>query len=217
MAGVALVLYASGSGVYGDLGEVEAAEDHGPMVPTSTYGASKLAGEAILAAYAAMFDFTVRAFRFGNVVGPSQTHGVGFDFVRRLLEDPTRLRILGDGKQSKSYIHVDGRHRRRAAGGLAGATRRSTRSTSRPATTSRSPRSPSWRWRCSASSRVDGLRVHRRRPRLEGRRPRRPDRDRQDPLARLGQPAHRTRGAARLDDRMADEARAGLLRRDVST
>jgi|tagenome__1003787_1003787.scaffolds.fasta_scaffold20979591_4 UDP-glucose 4-epimerase len=107
MAELALVLYASGSGVYGDLGEVEAAEDHGPMVPTSTYGASKLAGEAILAAYAAMFDFTVRAFRFGNVVGPHQTHGVGFDFVRRLLDDPTRLRILGDGRQSKSYIYVE--------------------------------------------------------------------------------------------------------------
>jgi UDP-glucose 4-epimerase len=107
VAEVGLVLYASGSGVYGDLGELEATEDHGPMVPTSTYGASKLAGEAILAAYAAMFDFTVRAFRFGNVVGPSQTHGVGFDFVRRLLEDPTRLRILGDGQQSKSYIYVE--------------------------------------------------------------------------------------------------------------
>ncbi|QIG44781.1 NAD-dependent epimerase/dehydratase family protein [Nocardioides anomalus] len=107
MAEVQLVLYASGSGVYGDLGEVEATEDHGPMVPTSTYGASKLSGEAILAAYAAMFDFTVRAFRFGNVVGPSQTHGVGFDFVRRLLDDPTRLRILGDGRQSKSYIYVE--------------------------------------------------------------------------------------------------------------
>ncbi len=45
-------------------------------------------------------------FRFGNVVGPRQTHGVGFDFTRRLLEDPTRLEILGDGKQSKSYVHV---------------------------------------------------------------------------------------------------------------
>jgi UDP-glucose 4-epimerase len=104
---VGLVLYASGSGVYGDLGEVEAVEDHGPMIPTSTYGASKLAGEAILASYAAMFDFTVRAFRFGNVVGPRQTHGVGYDFVRRLLDDPSRLRILGDGQQSKSYIYVE--------------------------------------------------------------------------------------------------------------
>jgi UDP-glucose 4-epimerase len=54
-----------------------------------------------------MFDMRGRAFRFGNVVGPHQTHGVGFDFVRRLLADPTRLDILGDGRQTKSYIHVD--------------------------------------------------------------------------------------------------------------
>jgi UDP-glucose 4-epimerase len=107
LSAVPLVLYASGSGVYGDLGEVEAVEDHGPMVPTSTYGASKLAGEAILASYAFMFDLTARAFRFGNVVGPHQTHGVGYDFVRRLLDDPTQLRILGDGKQSKSYVFVE--------------------------------------------------------------------------------------------------------------
>jgi UDP-glucose 4-epimerase len=106
-AGVELVLYASGSGVYGDLGEIEAAEDHGPLIPVSTYGASKLAGEALLASYAAMFGITARAFRFGNVVGPRQTHGVGYDFIRRLLADPDRLRILGDGRQSKSYIHVD--------------------------------------------------------------------------------------------------------------
>lgn len=105
--GAQLVLYASGSGVYGDLGELEADEDHGPLIPVSTYGASKLAGEALLASYAAMFDLQVRAFRFGNVVGPHQTHGVGYDFVRRLLDDPSTLRILGDGKQSKSYIHVD--------------------------------------------------------------------------------------------------------------
>ena len=105
--GVEMVLYASGSGVYGDLGEREATEDHGPLVPVSTYGASKLAGEALLASYAAMFGVTARAFRFGNVVGPRQTHGVGFDFIRRLLDDPRRLRILGDGQQSKSYIHVD--------------------------------------------------------------------------------------------------------------
>jgi len=107
LAGVATVLYASGSGVYGDLGEHEAAEDHGPLVPASTYGASKLAGEALLSSYCAMFDLRAAAFRFGNVVGPRQTHGVGFDFVRRLLDDPTALRILGDGSQSKSYVHVD--------------------------------------------------------------------------------------------------------------
>jgi UDP-glucose 4-epimerase len=106
-AGVGLVLYASGSGVYGDLGEQAAAEDHGPLDPVSTYGASKLAGEALLGSYAHMFGSRALAFRFANVVGPRQTHGVGFDFVRRLHHDPTTLDVLGDGTQSKSYVHVD--------------------------------------------------------------------------------------------------------------
>jgi UDP-glucose 4-epimerase len=105
-SGVRTILYASGSGIYGDLGEQEAHEDHGPLVPVSTYGASKLAGEALITAYCHMFDFKGRVFRFGNVVGPRQTHGVGFDFLRQLLANPHRLRILGDGTQSKSYIHV---------------------------------------------------------------------------------------------------------------
>jgi len=107
IAGVERILYASGSGVYGDLGEVEANEDWGPLVPISTYGASKLAGEALISAYSFMFGLSGRVFRFGNVVGPLQTHGVGLDFVRALLGDPTRLRILGDGTQSKSYVHVE--------------------------------------------------------------------------------------------------------------
>ncbi len=104
--GTQRILYASGSGVYGDLGAQEAHEDYGPLLPISTYGASKLAGEALIAAYCAMFGLTGCAFRFANVVGPRQTHGVGFDFVRRLLADPTRLSIMGDGSQSKSYIHI---------------------------------------------------------------------------------------------------------------
>ena len=103
---VKTVLYASGSGIYGELGELEAAESYGPLYPISTYGASKLAGETLISSYAYMYDFKGRAFRFGNVVGRRQTHGVGFDFTRRLLDDPSQLRILGDGKQSKSYIHV---------------------------------------------------------------------------------------------------------------
>jgi UDP-glucose 4-epimerase len=104
--GTKTILYASGSGVYGDLGEEEADEDYGPLLPISTYGASKLAGEALITSYCHMFDFTGRVFRFGNVVGPRQTHGVGFDFLRQLVQDPSMLRILGDGTQSKSYIHV---------------------------------------------------------------------------------------------------------------
>jgi UDP-glucose 4-epimerase len=106
LSGASRLMYASGSGVYGDLGDYEAEEDFGPLVPTSTYGASKLAGEALIASYCAMFDLTACAFRFGNVVGRRQTHGVGYDFVRRLQKDPSELRILGNGTQSKSYIHV---------------------------------------------------------------------------------------------------------------
>jgi UDP-glucose 4-epimerase len=107
ITGVPRLLYASGSGVYGDLGDYEAKEDFGPLVPVSTYGASKLAGEALIASYCAMFGIAACAFRFGNVVGPRQTHGVGFDFIRRLRAQPDRLRVLGDGTQSKSYIHVE--------------------------------------------------------------------------------------------------------------
>jgi UDP-glucose 4-epimerase len=104
--GVRRLLYASGSGVYGERGETMLHEDFSPLRPVSTYGASKLAGEALIASYCAMFGMTACAFRFANVVGARQTHGVGFDFLRRLRKDPTRLRILGDGKQSKSYVHV---------------------------------------------------------------------------------------------------------------
>jgi UDP-glucose 4-epimerase len=106
MTGTPQILYASGSGVYGDLGELEAEEDYGPMVPISTYGASKLAGEALISAYCHMFGLRGCVYRFANVVGERQTHGVGFDFLRQLQAAPKRLRILGDGTQSKSYIHV---------------------------------------------------------------------------------------------------------------
>jgi UDP-glucose 4-epimerase len=105
--GVRRILYTSGSGIYGENAAVAFTESYGPCFPISTYGASKLACEGLISAYCHMFDMEGRAFRFANVVGPRQTHGVGYDFVRRLKADPTRLRILGDGTQSKSYIHVD--------------------------------------------------------------------------------------------------------------
>jgi UDP-glucose 4-epimerase len=104
--GVPRITYASGSGVYGDRGTQEVDERFGPLIPISTYGASKLGSEALLAAYAHMFGIDAVAFRFANVVGPRQTHGVTYDFVRRLLDNPRELHILGDGSQSKSYIHV---------------------------------------------------------------------------------------------------------------
>lgn len=105
--GVRNILYTSGSGVYGENPAVAFAEDYGPLIPISPYAASKLACEALISAYCHMFDIEGRAFRFANVVGPRQTHGVGYDFIRRLRDDPTKLRILGDGSQCKSYIHVE--------------------------------------------------------------------------------------------------------------
>lgn len=105
--GTKKILYASGSGVYGDVGLLSVPEDYGPMIPISTYGASKLAGEGLIAAYAHMFGISGVAFRFGNVVGPRQTHGVGLDFIRKLRANPTELHILGDGGQSKSYVYIE--------------------------------------------------------------------------------------------------------------
>ena len=107
VAGVTRVLYASGSGVYGEMKDQWYAEEPLNGRPISTYGASKLAGETIFSAYAAMFGLRAYAFRFANVVGPNQTHGVGYDFLRRLRQNPGRLEILGNGQQTKSYIHVE--------------------------------------------------------------------------------------------------------------
>lgn len=100
------IAYASGSGVYGDVGGQLTNESYGPLVPISTYGASKLAGEALLSAYAHMFGMRGMAYRFANVIGPRQTHGVAYDFIRQLLTHPEYLIIQGDGNQSKPYIHV---------------------------------------------------------------------------------------------------------------
>ena len=105
--GVGKIFFTSGSGVYGENATLAFPEDYGPLIPISTYAASKLASETLMAAYCHMFGLVARIFRFANVVGPRQTHGVGYDFIRRLAADPRRLRILGDGSQSKSYIHID--------------------------------------------------------------------------------------------------------------
>jgi UDP-glucose 4-epimerase len=107
LAGVRRIRFTSGSGVYGEIPPTPIPEEWPTMIPVSTYGASKLACEALIAAYVAMFGFDGTVFRFANVVGPRQTHGVGYDFVRKLRADPSRLVILGDGAQSKPYVHVD--------------------------------------------------------------------------------------------------------------
>lgn len=101
------LIYSSGSGVYGDTGYLETVEDYSPMLPISTYGSSKLSCESMICSYCHMFDMNAASFRFANVVGPHQTHGVGYDFVKKLLNDAKNLEILGDGTQSKSYIYID--------------------------------------------------------------------------------------------------------------
>jgi UDP-glucose 4-epimerase len=103
---VTTFVYASGSGVYGNFPNERLSEDHGPLEPISPYGASKLAGEALLSAYSHMFSIGGRSLRFANVIGPNQTHGVTFDFVNRLKREPDRLEVLGDGSQTKPYIYI---------------------------------------------------------------------------------------------------------------
>jgi len=105
--GVGCLIYASGSGVFGDNANLVFDEEQIAPAPTSTYAASKIAGEMLLSAYSHMFGLAGVTFRFANVVGPNQTHGVGYDFIRKLRTNPARLDVLGNGTQSKSYIYID--------------------------------------------------------------------------------------------------------------
>ena len=82
------------------------AESHGPLLPISLYGASKLAGEALIGAWVGTFGFQGWIFRFANIVGARTTHGVTYDFVHKLRTDPSRLEVLGNGRQEKSYMDV---------------------------------------------------------------------------------------------------------------
>jgi UDP-glucose 4-epimerase len=105
--GIKTITYTSGSGIYGDQGDRPVAEDFGPLLPVSLYGANKLASEGLISAFCHMFGMRAYVFRLANVVGARQTHGVTFDFIRKLKENPASLEILGDGTQSKSYVHVE--------------------------------------------------------------------------------------------------------------
>lgn len=100
------MFFASTSAVYGEKMGAFVGEDTPGLMPISYYGGCKLGSEALISAYAYMNDMKVLVFRFPNVIGPRLTHGVIFDFVKRLREDPSQLRILGDGTQSKPYIYV---------------------------------------------------------------------------------------------------------------
>jgi len=101
------IVFTSGSGVYGEVPPVAIPENYDHMIPISTYGASKLSSESLISAYSYMFSIKGTVLRFANVVGPHQTHGVAYDFIRRLAIDPKTLKIYGDGSQSKPYIYID--------------------------------------------------------------------------------------------------------------
>lgn len=105
-ADIPRIVFTSTSTVYGDAATIPTPEDYGPLVPISIYGASKLASEALVSSFAHTYSLSGLSFRFANVVGPRSNHGVTFDFVAKLRRDPKRLEILGDGKQLKSYVHV---------------------------------------------------------------------------------------------------------------
>jgi UDP-glucose 4-epimerase len=100
------IIYISGSGVYGEIADFAFKETFGPNLPLSTYGASKLACEALLSSYAHLFGIKSRILRLANVVGPQQTHGITYDLIRKLRQNPKQLQVLGDGNQVKSYLYV---------------------------------------------------------------------------------------------------------------
>ena len=104
--GVARIAFASTGAVYGDAALLPTPEDAPFPVQTSLYGASKVAAEGLLSAYAHGYGFRADIFRFVSMLGPRYTHGHVFDFWRKLKQDATRLEVLGDGKQQKSYLHV---------------------------------------------------------------------------------------------------------------
>ena len=101
------LVFTSSSTVYGDASEIPTPEDYAPLVPISVYGASKLASEALITAYAHTYGFRAVIYRLANIVGPRSRHGVIYDFIRKLKTNPGELEILGDGTQAKSYLHVD--------------------------------------------------------------------------------------------------------------
>lgn len=103
--GLKKLFFSSTSAVYGEQGQ-NMNEESSLLLPISYYGSAKMASEAFIHSFSYMNDMDVLIFRFPNVVGRRLTHGVIFDFVSRLLKNPCKLDVLGNGKQQKQYIYV---------------------------------------------------------------------------------------------------------------
>ncbi len=97
--------FASTSAIYGETYEV-LNEDYGPLKPVSNYGAGKLASEAFISAFSSTYGIQTWITRFPNVVGERFTHGVIYDFIKKLRNNPEELEVLGNGEQCKPYVYV---------------------------------------------------------------------------------------------------------------
>lgn len=106
MNGIRRIAFSSTGSVYGEAEVIPTPEDAPFPVQTSLYAASKLAGEALISAYCEGFGFQSWIFRFVSILGERYTHGHVFDFYKQLKADDTQLRVLGNGKQRKSYLYV---------------------------------------------------------------------------------------------------------------
>jgi UDP-glucose 4-epimerase len=105
-AGVGRIVFSSTGSIYGEAGIIPTPEDAPFPLQTSFYGASKLAGESLIQAYCEGFGFHGYILRFVSILGERYSHGHVFDFYKSLCGNPDRLRVLGDGQQRKSYLHV---------------------------------------------------------------------------------------------------------------
>jgi UDP-glucose 4-epimerase len=101
------LFFSSTSAVYGEKDGESMSENDGPLNPVSYYGATKLGSEALISVSSALHDISALVFRFPNVVGTRLTHGVIYDFIKKLQNNSQVLEILGDGKQTKPYLYVD--------------------------------------------------------------------------------------------------------------
>jgi len=100
------IIFVSTSTVYGEPETIPTPENYAPLQPISLYGASKLASEALISAYAHTYNLKAVIYRLANTVGPRSQHGVIHDFIQKLKKNPNELEILGDGAQTKSYLYI---------------------------------------------------------------------------------------------------------------
>ena len=99
-------VFASSSTVYGEAKTIPTPEDYHPLEPISVYGASKIASEYHYIAYSKLYSMNSLILRYANIIGPRSSHGVIIDFIKKLLKNPRKLEILGDGTQKKSYLYI---------------------------------------------------------------------------------------------------------------